>query len=543
MQRSRKRLLTLLAALPLLLVVAAMVYMVGMAQLEGESRGFWQSLGWAAETLSTTGYGADVRWQHPVMVVFVVLLQFLGVFLVFLIFPIYLIPVLEERFEAKLPTETEPLSEHVIIYRYGPAVATLLDEAAEAGLKVVVAETDAAQARRLVAEGVTVVYGRLEDRLLERCCVRDARAVIANGTDDENATVILNARQLRFEGEILAMVEEPYHRRPMMLAGATAAFTPRHILGAALAARASERISPKLAGIQALGRKIRVNEIRIDPESDLAGKTLKEADIGRQTGLTVIGQWVEGRLFAQPTPDLRIEPRGILIVVGSEESLERFSEAAGAGKGYASQGKITVAGFGEVGAKVVQLLRDVDEDLQVIDRQDVEGVDRVGDVLDPGVLESGEVASSRAVILALDSDSATMFATVILKDVAPDVPVIARVNRAENVERIHRAGAEFALSISQISGQMLARRLLGEEAIALDPQLKLVKVGASGLTGEDFSKLGIRERTGCSVVAVERGEDLIVELPADFRFEPEDAVFICGSSVATRNFAENFPTA
>ena len=64
-------------------------------------------------------------------------------------------------------------------------------------------------------------------------------------------------------------------------------------------------------------------------------------------------------------------------------------------------------------------------------------------------------------MLALNSDDATLFATVIARDTVPDVPVIARVNHARNVENIHRAGADFALSICDVSGEMLSARLLG----------------------------------------------------------------------------------
>jgi Trk K+ transport system NAD-binding subunit len=144
------------------------------------------------------------------------------------------------------------------------------------------------------------------------------------------------------------------------------------------------------------------------------------------------------------------------------------------------------------------------------------------------------------VILALDADSATLFATVILKDLAPEVPIIARVNQAENVERIHRAGAWFALSISQVSGQMLAQKLLGQEAVAVDPQLKVLKVSPDGFAGRHPAELGIREKTGCSVVAVERGEEVLTELGPAFRFGPEDAVYVCGSAAAVRRFGQVF---
>ena len=199
-----------------------------------------------------------------------------------------------------------------------------------------------------------------------------------------------------------------------------------------------------------------------------------------------------------------------------------------------------VGGGGEVGRKVAELLKVVGEEVKLIDRQPGPEVDLVGDVLDVKTLESAGVKNAQAVILALDTDSSTLFATVILKDLAPEVPVIARVNQAENVERIHRAGADFALSISQVSGQMLAKKLLGQESIAIDPQLKILKIAPDGLAGRNPADLALRERTGCSVVAVERGDEVVVDLGPGFQFRPEDAVYICGSNNALRRFREVF---
>jgi Trk K+ transport system NAD-binding subunit len=541
MRRSRRRLAVLILGLFLTVLASAFLYMWGMAALEGKPRTFWEGLEWSAETLSTTGYGADAKWRHPAMVLLVVIVQFLGVFLVFLIFPIYLIPFLEERFETRLPQEVpRDLEGHAVIYRYGPAVETLLQELAGAGVPTLVLEGDEAVARRLFEQGVRIIHRGMSDRALEAARLGSARAIIANGTDDENAALILAARQLGYTGPILALVEEPLHRRPMMLAGATAVFTPRHILGAALAARASARINPRVGGIQQLGRNLEVAEIRIHPQSPLAGHTLDETAIGARTGATVIGQWVGGELVVPDGSGLRLAPDGILVVVGSQASVDRLHDLAGGAVAMRREGPFVVGGGGEVGRKVAELLRAVGEEVRLLDRHPGPEVDLVGDVLDARVLESAGAKDAQAVILAVDTDAATLFATVILKDLVPEVPVIARVNQAENVERIHRAGADFALSISQVSGQMLAKKLLGLESVAVDPQLKVLKVAPDGFAGRHPAELGIRERTGCSVVAVERGEDVLVEFGPDFRFHPEDAVYICGSAAAVRRFREVF---
>ena len=538
MNRSHRRLLTLFAAVPVLAVGMALLYMAGMQYLEGEPRTFWQALEWSGETLTTTGYGQDAVWNNPLMVSFVVIVQFVGVFLVFLIFPIYLIPFLEERFQVRLPRKVPKRADHIVVYGYGPAVATLLPQLEGAGLKTLVIEDREIEARRLLDRGQNVLFGRLEDDVLEAASLGDAQALITNAPDAENAAVILAARQMGFSNAIIALVEDPLHRRPMSLAGASSVFTPRHMLGAALAARASDRISPRLSGVQQLGEHLEVREIKVAPTSKLAGSTLAESHVGARTGATVVAQWVGGTLEAEPTAQLTLQPNGILVAAGSSESLARLEELAQGRAEPNRRGPFVIAGYGEVGRKVVELLGDVGESVFVIDREPHEGVDQVGDVLDPQLLEKLAISDAQAVILALDNDSSTLFATVIIKEIAPAVPVIGRVNEAENVERIHRAGVDFALSMSQVSGQILAYRLLGEEAVAVNPQLKVRRIPTHSLAGKRPADLKIRQKTGCSVVAVERGDETLVRLGGDFRFEQDDVLFVSGPTDAVSRFSE-----
>src|SRR5438105_15898780 len=79
MQRSTRRLLGLAIGLIVFLLGSALLYQLGMLELEGKHRTFWDAFEWAAETVSTTGYGADAHWSHPLMVIFVVGVQIVGV--------------------------------------------------------------------------------------------------------------------------------------------------------------------------------------------------------------------------------------------------------------------------------------------------------------------------------------------------------------------------------------------------------------------------------------------------------------------------------
>ena len=539
--RSHKRFGILIGVLVALLLALSLLYMLGMNYLEGKPRNFWQALQWAAGTTSTTGYGPDTSWQHPMMVVLVVFTQFMGVMLIFMVLPIYLIPFLEERFEIKLPNESASAKDHVVIFDYGPAVASLITELEQAGIATLIIDEDEVKARHLLAQGHQVLFGNLDEGVLAKSNLSQARALIVNGSDDRNAATILGARQLGYAGEILALVEDPYHRQPMILAGASGAFTPRHALGAALAARASQKVSPTVAGIQHLGNKLQVAEARITRDSVLAGKTLAEAGLGQHAGVTVIGQWTGGKLLSPPTANMRLEPGGILVLVGNDESIRSFMNLCAGARRLRRDGPFLIAGGGEVGRKVAELLTDCGEQTFMIDTHPGPGVDLVGNVLDTKILQEAGLDNVQAVILTLSTDSTTLFSTVIIKDMAPDVPVIARVNSAENVERIYTAGADFALSISQVSGQLLAMQLLGKESVSLDPELRVIKVSAKGLAKYHPKQNELREKTGCTIVAVERGEELLVEFGADFVFHAGDAVYICGNAKAAQTFDQLFP--
>ena len=509
MQRSSLRLSLLVVGLIAFVVLSALVYQVGMARLEGKPRTFWQAVEWASETLSTTGYGADARWSNPLMVIFVAVVQFAGVFLVFLIIPIYLIPFLEERFEEKVPrAANKKLNGHVIVWGFGPTVETLLQRLAAERVPALVVENDEETARAVMERGQAVIFARADDDALTAARLHAARAIVANEKDQENAAMILRARQGGFTGHIYAFVENPAHRKPMELAGATAVYTPRHIVAAALAAHASDALSPRLPGLEGIDGLQR-REVRVPASSPLIGRQVRDAALPA----VVVGVWRRSQLVSR-CGDIVIEPGAMLELVGTAEALDRAATLLG-GRLLHAQGPFLVAGFGEVGRKVHELLCDVGEEVRVVERNagpDIDvPIDVMGDVLDSSVLERAGLANARALVLALDSDDSTLFATVIARDLAADVPIIARVNHARNLDNIHRAGADYALSIADVSGQMLTAKLLGRRARVREEHRRVVCV--------DGASVGDR-----TVLAVQRGSEVLHGVD---RFDATDAVWVC----------------
>jgi len=66
--------------------------------------------------------------------------------------------------------------------------------------------------------------------------------------------------------------------------------------------------------------------------------------------------------------------------------------------------------------------------------------------------------------------------------------------------------------------------------VSVEPGLKVVRIGPDGLIGQHPWRAGVRERTGCQVVAVARDGRVEVEFGDDFRITADDVLYLCGSA-------------
>ena len=537
LKRSTKRLLALLVLLPTAVLALGTLYMLGMEHLEGSPRSLLQGIQWASETITNTGYGADNRWNHPVMAMFVIITPFVGQFLVFLVFPVVVLPYFEEQFEVRLQHVLPPMAGKVLFYRYGPAIESLLEEFSSANSPFVIFEEDMALARNLRDRGYNVVFGKLSEDPAVLMPVKEAQAVVANADDHANATCTLIVREFGFSGPLFALADDPLYRAPMIQIGATDVFTPAHVLGAALASRASARISPPAEGMHLLGTIVGLAEFRVREGSPLAGQRLGDLHLREQHGVSVIGQWLGGVFTTTKGPKTQVEPGAILVVVGRHANLEKVERMA---MPIRRTGPIVLAGYGAVGRKVIEMLHDAGETCVVIDRIAAPGVDIVGSVLEKATLDQARICEASAVILALSDDSESVFATAVVRDYAPEVPLIVRVLRTPNTARIYRSGADFAISSGQVAGQILAYHLLGEQVIPVENRIKFIRVSAGTLAGQHPWHNEALERTGAKIIAVERARDVIVEFDHDFLLGPGDALFVCGSVNSLKRYQQQF---
>jgi Trk K+ transport system NAD-binding subunit len=107
------------------------------------------------------------------------------------------------------------------------------------------------------------------------------------------------------------------------------------------------------------------------------------------------------------------------------------------------------------------------------------------------------------------------------------------VNHGRNVENIQRAGADYALSISDVSGEMLSSRLLGLSTRPRDEHRRVARIDATPFAGVTPAAVCSREK-GCALLAVERA-GTVAPGTTELRLDRGDALWVCGTAEAIRN--------
>ena len=203
------------------------------------------------------------------------------------------------------------------------------------------------------------------------------------------------------------------------------------------------------------------------------------------------------------------------------------------------RGPVIVAGYGVVGRSAAAELA-ASGNTVVVDLEGKPGVDVVGDASDRRTLADAGIEEARSVVLALGSDTTTVFAALAVRRVAPDVEVIARANDDETVPKLYRAGAEYVLALSTVSGRMLASHLLDEEVLRPETQREIVRTAGPRLRGETLAEADVRALTGCTVIAVERNGEVLTDVGPNTTVREGDTLVVAGTDAAVTRFTERF---
>lgn len=527
----KRRAATAAVALLVLILLSSLVYHYVMIAFEGRSPTYFNSLRAVVETYTGTGYGADAPWDSPVANVLVTVMDLSTFLLVFIILPYVFRPVLEEALSPDVPTTTDA-TDHTVVCDYTERTENLIEEFESRGIGYVVIVEEDDRAIDLMEQGVSVVHGDPSSAdALGRANVEGATAVVVDTEDSESASVVLAVREVNPGVHVAVLVRDLALEKYLRYAGADAVLTPRRLLGRRIAERIRSEVSPYLTDSTRVSddSEFALVELMVSEESPVSGETI--ADSGLLDGLDaeVPALLKGGEFFASPSHRTVLGGRTVLLVSGDEDELAELENRLY--PGAEGEAVVVVAGFGEVGSTVAEKLRFGDTDCAVVDTEETEGVDIVGDATEEDVLREAGIEDATAFVSAVQGDDVAILSVLVARELVPDLDVIARVNDSENKNKIRRAGADYVLSLPEISGRILASEVVGEEPVWYDRQFEVLRVEGSRFAGDELEDTPLATEDTV-VVAVDRDGGVIADLPHGFVFEKGDEVLVAGTDDA-----------
>lgn len=521
------------------MLLYAVFYQYGMAAFEGVQVSYLEALHFVVETFTTTGYGEQAGlWESRPMLVLTILMQLTGVTMIFMTLPLFIVPLFEEALSSGPPASTSK-SDHVVICTFSQTASTLIDELEAREKPYVVVEGDSGTAQSLHDDGFPVVEGDPEDvETLEAANAAAADALVVAAGDETNASVILAAQDIAPACHVVSVVEDEddaiYHR----YAGADEVISPRQLLGQSLASKATARVTSDIGDAVEIGADFDIAELLVQRDSPIEGRTIANCGVDDLPGTNVIGAWFRGEFVSPPEPERVIDEHTILLIAGPSEGVEHMTELTRSSTRRHRRGPVVVGGLGVIGETVVESTTAADIPTTVIDLEDRPGVDIVGDVTEPATLREADLPNARALVLAVDDDTTAVFATLVARQVAENVELVARANEVESVPKLYRAGAEYVLALPIVAGRMLASKLLDEEVITPEMQVELVRTAAPRLAGMSLEEADVRARTNCTIVAAERDGELFTRITPDFVVEEGDRLICAGNDEAIARFTD-----
>lgn len=246
----------------------------------------------------------------------------------------------------------EALSGHVVVIGYGMSGSLLARVLGETHIPHLVIELDPDTAHRARGDGVPVLFGDAVRReILERAGVERAKLVVF-AISDFNALLqgLRATREIAPEVEILVrtrrfmeieslrqtganqVVAEEFESAIEIFTRVLAAYhVPRNVIraetrvlrGEAYQMLRSAPLGPASEAVLQALEAGTTDMYRIMAEGRAAGRSLREVDLRRTTGASVIAVVRGERSHPNPSSDLILEPGDCLVLVGSHEEIDR----------------------------------------------------------------------------------------------------------------------------------------------------------------------------------------------------------------------------
>jgi len=216
-----------------------------------------------------------------------------------------------------------------------------------------------------------------------------------------------------------------------------------------------------------------------------------------------------------------------------------------------------ICGCGRIGRTILEmLLREgipavvIESNATVISELEEAGyLVIVGDATSEEVLQHAGISRARGIVCVLQSDADNVYITLTARLLNPSVFIIARASDRKAERRIYQAGANKVISPYEIGARRMGMAILKPTVIEFldlavhsadfDLSVEQYEIGDSSvLVGRTLKEIGIRERTGATLLTVKRKADAVMSsVHPDYVFQKGDLVVVLGSSESLNKFS------
>ncbi len=215
-----------------------------------------------------------------------------------------------------------------------------------------------------------------------------------------------------------------------------------------------------------------------------------------------------------------------------------------------------VCGCGRIGKTILEMLMRegipvviIESDPDVVrDLESTGHLVMVGDATSEDVLNNAGISRARGIVCVLHSDADNVYITLTARLLNPSVFILARASDRKAERRICQAGANKVISPYEIGARRMGMVILKPTVIEFldlavhcaefDLSVEQYEIGdVSILVGKNLKEIGIRERTGVTLLAVKRKADGVMSsVHPDYVFQKGDLVVALGSSESLNKF-------
>jgi Trk K+ transport system NAD-binding subunit len=516
---------------------------------EGREYSWITGMYWTLTVMSTLGFG-DITFSTDLGLVFTIVVLGSGIILLLIMLPFTFIqffysPWLEAQSKSRTPRELpEDTSGHVIITNLDPITEKLVAKLRRRNIQYVLVVDELQRATELYDAGYKVVVGEPDDpATYHRLRVKDAALVVATNDDLINTSVAFTVREVSRSVPIVASANNENSLDILEFPGNIHVFQFATMLGHALGNRTFGLGRP--VNVVSSFDRLHIAEISA-VQTSLGGKSLAEIGMRGKTGVTVVGLWEKGR-FEVPQPHTVINATTLLLLAGTSSQLQRFEDHyATPGRAYSPDAPVLILGGGRVGLAAAETLDKHGISYRIVEKRAMltsgKGDSFIeGDAADIKVLAKAGIMEARTVIITTHNDAMNIYLTFYCRQLRSEMQIISRATSERSVSKLHMAGADLVMSYASMGANTIINILKSDEISMFTEGLNIfTRPTPVSLIGKNLVESNIREKSGCSVIAMKSAGHLIVGPDPFIPLNGKDDLILIGTTEAEQRFLELF---